>query len=184
MDPITIAMALSQFAPSLIKWITGSDKAGEAAQKAIDIAKAVTGTNTSDEAIAAMKADPNLILKYRQAVLDQEVEFQKLAVENAADVNKTMQAEAASEHWPTYSWRPFIGFAVGFNVIVSSVLVLVVFIPVMFGNSGAASAISALPLVLGALAGINGTVLPILGIASWYRGKMQADPNVVTNNKG
>lgn len=184
MDPITIAMGLAQFAPSLVKWITGSDKAGDAAQKAVDIAKAVTGQSTGDAALQALQADPTLVLKYRQAVLDQEIEFQKLAVANAADVNKTMQAESASEHWPTYTWRPFIGFAVGFNVIVSSLLVLVVFVPVMFGVAAAAAAVSALPLVLGALAGINGTVLPILGIASWFRGKAQADPNIPTINKG
>lgn len=184
MDPITIAMGLAQFAPSLVKWITGSDKAGDAAQKAIDIAKAVTGQPTGDAALQALQADPALVLKYRQAVLDQEIEFQKLAVANAADVNKTMQAESASEHWPTYSWRPFIGFAVGFNVIVSSVLVLIVFGPVMFGVAAATAAVASLPSVLGALAGINATVLPILGIASWFRGKAQADPSIPTTNKG
>jgi hypothetical protein len=39
MDPITIGMALAQFAPSLIKIFTGSDKAADVAGKVVDIAK-------------------------------------------------------------------------------------------------------------------------------------------------
>lgn len=183
MDPITIAMGLAQFAPQLIKWLSGSDKAEQVAQKALDIAQVVTGKQGPD-ALEAIKADPNLALQYRLAVLGQELEFEKLAVQNAADVNKTMQAESASEHWPTYSWRPFIGFAVGFNTIAAGVLVLIVFGPVMFGSAPAAQAISYLPSALGALAAVNATVLPILGIASWFRGKMQADPTVPTVNRG
>lgn len=183
MDPITIAMGLAQFVPQIVKWI-GGDKAGTVAQKVVDVAQQVTGKSTGDQALAALQADPNLVLAYRKAMLDQEVEFEKLAVQNASDVNKTMQTESASEHWPTYSWRPFIGFAVGTNVFASSALVLFVYVPVMFGNQAASTAIASLPTALGALAAVNATVLPILGIASWFRGKMQADPGIPTNNKG
>ncbi len=42
MDPISIAFGLAQFAPQIIKWITGSDKAADAAEKVVDIAEAVT----------------------------------------------------------------------------------------------------------------------------------------------
>lgn len=184
MDPITIAMGLAQFAPSLVKWITGSDKAGDAAQKAIDIAKAVTGQATGDAALQALQADPSLVLKYRQAVLDQEVEFQKLAVANAADVNKSMQAEAGSEHWPTYSWRPFIGFVFGVNLLVAGLTTSAVYIAVMCGVTSAVQALGSLPAMIGALGAVNGAALPILGIASWFRGKMQADPAMPTINRG
>lgn len=184
MDPITIAMGLAQFVPQIAKWITGSDKAENIAQKAVDIATQVTGQSTGDAALKALQADPNLVLQYRQAVLKQEVDFETLAVQNAADINKTMQSEDASEHWPTYAWRPFIGFAVGFNTAVSSILILMVYTPTMLGYPSSAAAIAGLPLILGSLAAVNGTVLPILGIASWFRGKMQADPSILTNNKG
>lgn len=183
MDPITLAMTLGQFAPSMIKWITGSDKAGEVAQKAIDIAKTVTGKGTGDEAVAALQADPNLVLKYRQAVLDQEAEFEKLAVQNAADINKTMQAEAAAEHWPTYSWRPAIGFAVALDLVASVIVVMVAYAGVMFFQVKP-EVLSYLPPLLGAMAALIGVASPILGIASWFRGKMQADPSIPTVNKG
>lgn len=184
MDPITIAMGLAQFVPQIAKWITGSDKAETIAQKAVDIANQVTGQPTGDASIKALQADPSLVLQYRKAVLDQEIEFQALAVQNAGDINRTMQTESAAEHWPTYSWRPFIGFGVGFNTFASGILVLIVFGPVMFGSAPAAQAIANLPAALGALAAVNATVLPILGIASWFRGKMQADPSIPTTNRG
>lgn len=166
MDPITIAMGLAQFVPQIAKWLTGSDKAEAVAQKAIDIAREVTGQPDGDASIRAMQADPALVLQYRQAVLAQELEFQALAVRNAADINETMRAEAAAEHWPTYGWRPFVGFNFGLYVAAQWILPL-------FGRP--APTIDA-QLML--------AITAILGVASWFRGKMQADPSIQTNNKG
>lgn len=184
MDPVTIAIGLAQYAPSLIKWLTGSDKAAAIAGKAVDIAKTVTGSPTGDEALNVLKSNPDLAAKYAQAVLDQELSFQKLAAQNASDINTTMQVEAKADHWPTYAWRPFIGFMVGFNTFAASVLVLGVFVCTMCGIATAPAAVAQLPVVLGALAAINTTVLPILGIASWFRGKAQADPAIATDMRG
>ena len=81
MDPTTIAMGLAQFVPQLAKWITGSDKAEQVAQKAIDIARSVTGAQTGEDALEAIKANPDMVLQYRTAVLAQEVEMRKLGIE-------------------------------------------------------------------------------------------------------
>lgn len=77
MDPITIGMALAQFAPSLIKIFTGSDKAADVAGKVVDIAKAVTGADTGEAALEAIKADPNKLLEFRQAIAFQQVELER-----------------------------------------------------------------------------------------------------------
>jgi hypothetical protein len=183
MDPITIAMGLAQFVPQIAKWVTGSDKAAEVAQKAVDIAQVVTGKGNGDEAIKALQADPALVLQYRKAVLDQEVTFEQLAVQNAADINKSMQAEAAAEHWPTYSWRPAIGFAVAIDLVLSTLVVFIAYAGVMFFNIKP-EVLAYLPAMLGAMAALIGVASPILGIASWFRGKMQADPTVPTTNRG
>jgi hypothetical protein len=182
MDPITIALGLSQFVPKIVKWIAG-DKAGTVAQKVIDVAQQVTGKPTGDQALAALQADPSLVLQYQKAILEQEVTFEQLAVQNAADINKTMQTEAASEHWPTYSWRPFIGFCFGALGLLSGGTVAVAYIGVMFFHRDA-TLLGSLPGMLGAEAGVMFTMAPVLGIASWFRGKMQADPSIPTNNKG
>lgn len=177
MDPITIAMALAQYVPQIAKWLTGSDKAEQVAQKAIAIAQQVTGMATGEQALEALKASPESILAYRQAVLGQSVEFEKLAVQNAADINTTMRAEAQSEHWPSYSWRPAIGFAVAIDLVASVCVVLVAYIGVMF-FSVKPDVLAYLPALLAAMAALVGVATPILGIASWFRGKAQADPTI------
>lgn len=156
----------------------------------------VLGTPATPEAVSEeLRKNPEAWLKLQQLEADKQVRLQELAVDqakselqasvgNAHDVNATMQAEAASEHWPTYTWRPLLGMAVALNTAASGTMVLMVFLPVMWGSAVAATAVSALPTALGALAAINATVLPVLGIASWFRGKMQADPSVPTVNRG
>ncbi len=159
------------------------------------IASALGTEATPDAIVQTLATNPEAALKLRQIESDERVKLQELALEQmkaeliaqsqaVSDVNKTMQSEAASEHWPTYTWRPFIGFAVGLNTIAAALLVLAVYGAVIFGAAQAPAAMSNLPMVLGALAAISATVMPILGIASWYRGKMQSDPSIPTNNRG
>jgi hypothetical protein len=124
-----------------------------------------------------------LDVQLRTHALDLGVDLERLAVQNAADVAKTMQAETAAEHWPTYSWRPAIGFAVAANVLMTSVTVALAYMLVIFMAKDAA-VLSYLPAMVGAMAALVGVVSPILGIASWFRGKAQADPAVPTSNKG
>jgi hypothetical protein len=77
-----------------------------------------------------------------------------------------MQSEAAAEHWPTYTWRPFIGFIFGLYIASMFILPLFGLQPITMSAD--------LVMAVGA----------ILGVASWFRGKMQADPNIPTINRG
>jgi uncharacterized membrane protein YidH (DUF202 family) len=183
MDLIAIAMGLAQFAPSLVKWISGSDKAEAVAQKAIDTAKLVTGVSNPGALVTALQSNPDLVLKFRQAILDQAVQFEQLAVKNAEDINATMRAEAESEHWPTFTWRPAIGLAVAIDLVMSAIVVLVAYVGVMFFKVDPI-VLSYIPGFLGSMSILIGVATPILGIASWFRGKMQADPTIPTINRG
>ncbi len=87
MDPITLAMGLAQFAPQIIKWVTGSDKASDAAGKVVEIAQAVTGQQGA-EALVAIKADPALALQFRQAVMATEAELDKAYLVDRQDARK------------------------------------------------------------------------------------------------
>lgn len=87
MDPISIAFGLAQFAPQIIKWITGSDKAADAAGAVVDIAETVTGRKGS-EALDALKADPALVLQFRQSVMAQEADLDKAYLADRADARK------------------------------------------------------------------------------------------------
>lgn len=84
MDPITTAFALAQFAPQVIKWISGSDKAAEAASQVVEIAEAVTGRR-GGSAIDALAQDPALVLQFRQAVLASEADLDKAYLADRAD---------------------------------------------------------------------------------------------------
>lgn len=191
MDWKTISEMVGKEAPLLGSLLAGPAGGAIGAM----IASSLRTGGDPDAVAAAVAANPEAGIKLRQIEATNVKELRSLAVDQAkaeldaatkaaGDVNKTMQAEGAAEHWPTYSWRPAIGFAVALNIVLATLLVAAVFIAQVAGASGAAAAISALPATLGALAAIAGLALPILGIASFFRGKAQADPLIQTNNKG
>lgn len=156
---------LIKLAPNIAKYL-GGDKAGEVAERVIQVAREVTGKDSADDAVSELKANPELLLAYQSKLLDQEVALAEIAAKSVSSVNETMRAESASDHWPTYSWRPFIGFS--FGAYVSSLWLLPLF--------GKAPVIMSPDVVL--------AVGAILGVASWYRGKMQAEPSVKSDNRG
>jgi hypothetical protein len=159
------------------------------------VAAALGVKNNPDDVAEALKTDPDAAVKLAQVQANNQVQLQSLAVQAeqnrlAAEstatqsVNNTMQSEDKSDHWPTYTWRPFIGICVGINTLVASLLTIIVYGGVMLGSKQAADALTTLPMVIGALAAISGTMLPILGIASWFRGKAQADPTQNVDMRG
>jgi hypothetical protein len=143
------------------------------------IASALGVGDTPGEVASAIAVDPTIAVKLRQIEKERQIELQTLLVqaeshrltqETAAlvSVNQTMQVEAQSNHWPSYTWRPFIGFVFG-----------VTFFGVYFVLPLCKMPVPAIPteawLSIGA----------ILGVASWFRGKAQADPtNPMPAGKG
>jgi hypothetical protein len=102
MDPITIAMGLAQFAPSLIKWITGSEKAEQAASTVVNIATAVTGKGTGPEALAAIQADRQLQMAFRTKVVEMEYEMDKAFLVDRQNARARDVAFVTSNR---YNWR-------------------------------------------------------------------------------
>lgn len=60
---IPIAQGLISIAPSIAKWF-GGDKAEDAAQSVVDIARQVTGQNEPDKAVDLVKQNPELQAKF------------------------------------------------------------------------------------------------------------------------
>lgn len=152
------------------------------------------GTQATPDAVQqALQTNPDAAVKLQQIEADRQVKLQELITEQAkadiaaaqqavTDINATMRVEAAAEHWPTYSWRPAIGFAVALGVLGSVLTVFVAYgAAIIYGRS---DGLAQLPGILAAVAGIIGVVSPILGIASFFRGRMQSDPTVPTINRG
>lgn len=87
MTPLHLAFGLAQFAPAIIKWITGSDKAEEVAAKVVEVAEVVTG-QTGDAALETLKADPNAVLAFQQAIGERELEFDRIYLADRQDARK------------------------------------------------------------------------------------------------
>ena len=85
MDLISLAMGLAQFAPWVVKLITGSDKAEQAAGKVVEIAQAVTGKSSGSDALAAIQGDPSLVLKFRETVGAQQGDLEKAFLADVQD---------------------------------------------------------------------------------------------------
>ena len=82
MDPISIALGLSQFVPSIVRWL-GGDQAGDVAQKVVDTAQAVTG-KTGQAAVDAIHADAAQQLAFQQAMAAQTEDLEKAYIADRA----------------------------------------------------------------------------------------------------
>jgi len=71
------------------------------------------------EAVGAFKADPTKVAELEATIQMAQAQFTASVLES---VNKTMQAEAVSEHWLQWSWRPLGGYIFYFLVIHNYVL--------------------------------------------------------------
>jgi len=178
-----IAGKVGQFAPMLGAILGGP--VGAAVTVAGSIASVALGVDNTPDAVAkALAIDPQAAVKLAQIEADKYVALESLATEvaraelaaatqNASDINATMQAEARSEHWVQFAWRPSIGFAVAFAIALSVLTVFAAYGAALFAER--VEGLQHLPGILAAIMGIIGVASPILGIASWFRGKKQVN---------
>lgn len=101
MLPIALSL-IGAVVPEAVKYFTNSDTAGKVAAQVIDIAKTVTGTETPEEAHAAISVDPALAMQFRAAVLASESELEKAYLADRADARKRDTAFITSGR---YNWR-------------------------------------------------------------------------------
>lgn len=85
---IPIAMQLAQFAPGIIRLLTGSDKAGEVAEKVVDVAKAVTGENTPRAAVEAIAASSEKAMAFQLAMTDRQAGFEQMYLTDTQDARR------------------------------------------------------------------------------------------------
>lgn len=111
-----LGKTVAKFAPLLgdLLPIPGAGIAGKL------IASAFGVDNTPDAIAQAIAADPDAGIKLATIESNNRaaLEGQLIAAETARiqSVNQTMQAEAKSEHWMQWAWRPFNGFLFGITL--------------------------------------------------------------------
>lgn len=85
MDPLSLGLALANIAPSLLRFFGAGDKPVAIAEKAIEIAQAVTGTTDGPAALRALQADPALAQAYQLAVLKADGDLEALYLADRKD---------------------------------------------------------------------------------------------------
>ncbi|HYC64806.1 MAG TPA: hypothetical protein VEC14_08760 [Reyranellaceae bacterium] len=97
--PIALSLA-AEFAPSMIRLFAG-DKAADVAGQVLDTARRVTGTSNESEAAAALRANPELLWRFRQdmAVIELETERAYLADRQDARRRDVALAQAGRRNW-------------------------------------------------------------------------------------
>ena len=170
MDPLTIAMGLAKFAPTVTGWLFG-DKAEEGAQKALDIAQGITGKADPESALRELENNQEFALKFQTAVMSHELAQMQENTKRIEAVNETMRAESKSEHWMQWAWRPFNGFMFGITLFMNYAFpqIINMFIRAMgtAGKDGTFALLEAgeIPeFVFMAWASV-------LGVTAWHRGK-------------
>ncbi len=77
------AWALAEFAPAIAGMLKGP-KAEEAATTVVAAAKALTGHENADEAVASLKANPEQQLAFQAHVMDNQLAWEKLFLDDVA----------------------------------------------------------------------------------------------------
>lgn len=106
------------------------------------------------EAVGAFKADPTKVAELEIAIQKASLEFQSTTM---VAVNATMQAEAKSEHWMQWSWRPIFGFT-GAGILANNYILLPYF-----------SKLGVVPIIVPAEVWMM--IAAVLGVAAYVRGR-------------
>jgi hypothetical protein len=98
MYPISIALGLAQFAPSLMRYFGAGQESLEVATKVVSIAQNITGATTPEAVGAAMQANPELAQAFRLAVLATDKDLEIAYLGDRQDARKRDVALAQAGH--------------------------------------------------------------------------------------
>ena len=175
-DPISIAIGLAKFAPSIVGWFAG-DKAEEGVQKALDIAQSITGTSDPESALKELENNQEFALKFQTAVMSHEKAMAEEETKRIQAVNETMQAESKSEHWMQWSWRPFNGFMFGITLFMNYAFPQIINMFLRTWGTSDKDGSYAL-LVAGEIPEfVFMAWASVLGVTAWHRGKNKGTSN-------
>ncbi len=156
MSVLAIAKGLATFAPTLARFL-GGDKAGDVADQAVAVAKRITGSDNENAALTALQNNPELQVKFQEAIAPVLVAQNEAEAKQIAEINATMRAELSSNSKYKSGWRPTFGWAV---VITWSIQMLAISIVIIINPVEAVKLINA----MAALGFMWSMALAVLGI--------------------
>ena len=88
MEPISLIMALAQFAPSIMRFFGAGEKPAAVVEQVVNIAQTVTGMKTPAEALEALRKNAELAQQFNLAVLAADAELEKAALADVQDARR------------------------------------------------------------------------------------------------
>lgn len=97
---IALAGSLIQAAPAIARWL-GGESAGTAAERVVEVAKAVTGASLGEQAASVILQDPEKAAAFREAIANIEADLDKafLADTQSARARDIELAKLGMRHW-------------------------------------------------------------------------------------
>lgn len=142
MDPITIALGLAQFAPSILRFFGVGEKPVAVAEKVVQIAQTVTGKGTPEEALAAMRENAQLAQQFNLAALAADSDLQKAYLADRA--NARARDVEVRKLTGGYNWRADI-------MVVACVLALYFMVNKIVGDAIKPEVLAIFNMAIGAL---------------------------------
>jgi len=163
-------LGLAQLAPSIMGLFTKNETAGRAAEVVSSVARTVTGKDTDDGALEALKANPALLVEYQRSIDAHALAMYQEETKRLATVNDTMRAEYASGDKYTSRWRPTFGYAACATWVLQGLIVFgVVAYVVVADPARMVEVIRAIRELMQAMAEHWLYALAVLGVAVWKR---------------
>lgn len=88
MDPISIALALAQFAPTVMRYFGAGNASVDVAEKVVDIAQTVSGAKSPEDALQAMRANAEMAQQFNLAVLAADKDLEQAYLADRQDARK------------------------------------------------------------------------------------------------
>lgn len=77
MDPVSLALGLAQFAPSIMRFFGSGEKPVAVAEKIVGLAQTITGAKAPEAAIAQLRENAQLAQQFNLAVQAHDTELEK-----------------------------------------------------------------------------------------------------------
>lgn len=82
MPVIQLALALAQFAPSIMRFFGAGEKPTAVAEKVVEIASGVAGSKDPAEIVERLRANAEMAQRFQMAVLDADLELERMYIED------------------------------------------------------------------------------------------------------
>ncbi|GAK43614.1 conserved protein [Tepidicaulis marinus] len=169
MEPVSLALGIAQFAaPALGRWLFG-EKGEETAEKIIDVGKAVVGTDKAEDILPALKANPELLIRFQQQATQIELAELEAHTRQLEAVNETARAAINSDDKFVRRWRPTWGYVTAVTWALQSMAIMFCFcaaaVATLYGKAEAVTALmNGAASLAGALTVQWGVALTVLGV--------------------